>query len=110
MTITRGTNFVCLREYAGGNWLFGCQDVSPNTFGFVPGNYFEHVEDVDLLAKPNSTSWPMQSVDAPDASVNQLDREVWQAHNDVRTNPKSFIAELEAKLPLFEGKLLKRPG
>ena len=76
MKITRVTNFVCLREFSGGNWLFGCQDFSSNTFGLVTENYFEHVEDVELLAMPNRTSWPMQSIDAPDASVNQLGREV----------------------------------
>ena len=50
---------------------------------------------------------PMQGSDAPDASVPQLDRDVFNAHNEVRTNPKSLIPDLEAQLPKFEGNLLK---
>ena len=40
----------------------------------------------------------------------QFDLDVFKAHNEIRTDPKSFIAELEAMLPGFEGNLFKRPG
>ena len=49
----------------------------------------------------------MQATDAPDESVPQLDREVFQAHNDVRTNPKSMIPDLKSQLEKFDGNLLK---
>mgnify|MGYP006118858719 CR=1 FL=1 len=50
---------------------------------------------------------PMQGSEGPDASVPQLDREVFIAHNEVRTNPHSMISDLEAQLPNFNGNILK---
>ena len=39
---------------------------------------------------------PMQASDAPDDSVAQLDKNIFVAHNEVRTNPKSMIPDLES--------------
>jgi len=50
---------------------------------------------------------PMQASDAPDDSVAQLDKDIFVTHNEVRTNPKSMIPDLEAQLEKFDGNLLK---
>ena len=39
--------------------------------------------------------------------VSQIDQEVFAAHNAVRTTPLSFVADLEALVPRFDGNLLK---
>jgi hypothetical protein len=44
MTVSKGTIIVSLQEYD--EWIFGCPDVKPNSFGFVPKNYLKHVETV----------------------------------------------------------------
>ena len=41
-------------------------------------------------------------------SVASFDKDVYHALNNARTNPKSFIPDLEAKLKNFEGKVDKK--
>ena len=40
----------------------------------------------------------------------KIAKQVFEAHNKVRKDPKSFIPKLEEKLKYFEGNLLKIPG
>jgi len=42
--------------------------------------------------------------------VAQIDRETWEWHNIVRTNPQSIIPDLEERLSMIDGLLMKRPG
>lgn len=49
----------------------------------------------------------------PGYDVAQVDLDVLTAHNDVRTDPKSFIADLQAMKAHFggtDGKLYSPPG
>ena len=39
----------------------------------------------------------------------QIDRETWEWHNIVRTNPQSIIPDLEERLSRIDGLLLHRP-
>ena len=43
-------------------------------------------------------------------SSNNFDLEVFKYHNQMRTNPQSFIPHLEEMLTRFDGNVLKRPG
>ena len=38
-----------------------------------------------------------------------FDKKVWEFQNQARTEPTSLVPYLEAMLPKFEGKILKRP-
>jgi len=46
----------------------------------------------------------------PGDGVSDLDKAIFELHNDLRKNPKGFVPELEAMLELFDGNLLKREG
>lgn len=39
----------------------------------------------------------------------QFDLEVFRLHNEMRTNPKSFIPDLEEMIPRFNGNMYTRP-
>ena len=46
----------------------------------------------------------------PGGDVGQVDKAIFEAHNSVRKNPTSMIADLENMLDKFDGFLLKRGG
>lgn len=50
----------------------------------------------------------MQNV--PGNDVQEIDREVFEMHNNLRQNPKMLIKDLEEMLDQFDGMLLKREG
>ena len=45
MTVQSGTIIVSLQDV--NEWIFGCPDVKPNTFGFVPKKYLKFVQRID---------------------------------------------------------------
>ena len=49
-------------------------------------------------------------MNTPGDDISQIDREIFEWHNNLRQNPKLLIPELEAMVDLFDGMLLKRPG
>jgi hypothetical protein len=44
MSVQAGSIIVGLLEV--GEWIFGCPDVKPNVFGFVPKNYLKFVQKI----------------------------------------------------------------
>lgn len=46
----------------------------------------------------------------PGPDVKDIDKEIFQLHNDIRQNPKSFVEHLEDLKDKFDGMLLRRPG
>jgi len=40
----------------------------------------------------------------------QFDLEVFRQHNELRTNPQSFIPDLEEMIPRFNGNMYTRPN
>ena len=47
MSIKKGTVIIALNEIGDGGedfWVFGCPDVKPESFGFVPSNYLTFVK------------------------------------------------------------------
>lgn len=45
MSVQSGSIIVCLQEFD--EWIFGCPDVKPNIFGFVPKKYLKFVQKID---------------------------------------------------------------
>jgi len=50
MSVKKDTMFVALKVF-NDEWVFGCPDFKPNTFGFVPRNYLEFVKDIDKTSE-----------------------------------------------------------
>lgn len=46
----------------------------------------------------------------PGADVKPMDKEIFEAHNHIRKDPKWLIPALEEMLKQFDGMLLKREG
>ena len=52
MSVKKGTMLVALSEVGSGNadfWIFGCPDVRPDNFGFVPSNYLTFIKQVNTF-------------------------------------------------------------
>lgn len=45
MTIKKDVIFVGL-QVVETNWVFGCPDINPNSFGFVPINYLQFMKEI----------------------------------------------------------------
>lgn len=52
----------------------------------------------------------MASASLPGPNVTQQDRDIFELHNKLRTNPKMLIPDLQEMLGQFDDYLLKRPG
>ena len=52
MSLKKAQVFVCLYKLDD-NWFFGCPDVNANTFGFVPSNYLQFIQEIDKM----NTKW-----------------------------------------------------
>lgn len=50
------------------------------------------------------------SENVPGYGVQQIDKDIFEMHNNLRKNPKMLVPDLEAMLEQFDGMLLKRPG
>lgn len=48
MSLKKAQVFVCLYKLDD-NWFFGCPDVNANTFGFVPSNYLQFIQEIDKM-------------------------------------------------------------
>ena len=46
----------------------------------------------------------------PDASTSEMDKKIFELHNDLRKNPKLLIPDLEEMVKNFDGQLMKRPN
>lgn len=46
----------------------------------------------------------------PGYGVQQIDKDIFELHNNLRKNPQLLVEDLEAMLEQFDGMLLKRPG
>lgn len=49
----------------------------------------------------------MEAKDTPPANTSDQDKGCWEAHNQIRQNPKSFVPDLESMLAKFDGNLMK---
>jgi hypothetical protein len=50
MSVNKETIFVGLINVEK-NWVFGCPDSHPSTFGLVPMNYLKFVQEIDKYKK-----------------------------------------------------------
>jgi uncharacterized protein YkwD len=48
--------------------------------------------------------------DKPSAEVNEIDRQIFDLVNKLRTDPKSFVPHLQEMAKRFDGFLMKQPG
>ena len=46
----------------------------------------------------------------PGPTITDMDREIFELHNQIRQDPKVLIDALKEMLGQFDGMLLKRPG
>ena len=51
-----------------------------------------------------------ESKNVPSTGVQEIDKEIFEWHNNLRKNPQILIEDLEQMLEQFDGLLLKRPG
>ena len=50
------------------------------------------------------------SKNTPGGNVQQIDKEIFNLHNEIRKNPQMLIEDLNQMIEQFDGLLLKRPG
>jgi ribose 5-phosphate isomerase len=46
----------------------------------------------------------------PGPTITDMDREIFELHNNLRQDPKKLVEPLKEMLGQFDGMLLKRPG
>ena len=51
-----------------------------------------------------------ESKNVPSTGVQEIDKEIFEWHNNLRKNPQILVEDLEQMLEQFDGLLLKRPG
>ena len=51
-----------------------------------------------------------QKLNTPGPKISDMDREIFELHNELRKDPKVLIPDLEEMKTKFDGMLLKRPG
>lgn len=51
-----------------------------------------------------------QKLNTPGPTISDIDREIFELHNQLRKEPSTLIEDLEDMRTKFDGMLLKRPG
>jgi len=49
-------------------------------------------------------------MNTPGASISEIDKQIFELHNNMRKDAKMLIPDLEDMIKKFDGLLLKRPG
>ena len=51
-----------------------------------------------------------ENKNTPGGNISEIDKQIFEYHNNIRKDPKMLIPDLEEMINQFDGMLLKRPG